>query len=91
MQSPHAASGEIVIASRIGVMTKPHPLYKEPGSEAGNRRRTYRKMFRRELAPGSINVRRICPPICPQCSGELTIVAFLTEADPIKRILIYIG
>ena len=26
-----------------------------------------------------------------QCGGELKIVAFLTEADPIQRILIHIG
>ena len=29
--------------------------------------------------------------VCPQCGGELKIVAFLTEANPIQRILIYIG
>jgi hypothetical protein len=29
--------------------------------------------------------------VCPQCGGELMIVAFLTEADPIQRLLIHIG
>ena len=33
----------------------------------------------------------ICPLICPQCGGELTIVAFLTETGPIQRLLIHIG
>lgn len=33
----------------------------------------------------------ICPLICPQCGGELKIVAFLTEADPIRRLLSHIG
>ena len=33
----------------------------------------------------------VFPLVCPQCGGELKIVAFLTEADPIQRILIYIG
>ena len=33
----------------------------------------------------------ICPLVCPQCGGELTIVAFLTEAAPIQRLLIHIG
>jgi len=33
----------------------------------------------------------VFPLVCPQCGGELKIVAFLTEADPIQRILIYTG
>ena len=33
----------------------------------------------------------IFPLVCPQCGDELKIVAFLTDADPIQRILIYIG
>ena len=33
----------------------------------------------------------ICPLICPQCGGELKIVAFLTESDSIQRLLIHIG
>jgi hypothetical protein len=33
----------------------------------------------------------VFPLVCPQCGGELRIVAFLTEADPIQRILIHIG
>ena len=33
----------------------------------------------------------VCPLVCPQCGGELKIVAFLTEADPIQRILNHIG
>ena len=33
----------------------------------------------------------IYPLICPQCGGELTIVAFLTESDSIQRLLIHIG
>lgn len=31
------------------------------------------------------------PLVCPQFGGELTIVAFLIEADPIQRILNHIG
>lgn len=33
----------------------------------------------------------VLPLVCPQCGGELKIVAFLTETDPIQRILIHIG
>ena len=33
----------------------------------------------------------VFPLVCPQCGGELTIVAFLTETDPIQRLLIHIG
>lgn len=33
----------------------------------------------------------VCPLVCPQCGSELTIVAFLTEADSIQRILNHIG
>ena len=32
----------------------------------------------------------VFPLVCPQCGGELKIVAFLTEADPIQRLLTYI-
>jgi len=28
--------------------------------------------------------------VCPQCGGELKVVAFLTEVDPIQRILLHI-
>ena len=31
------------------------------------------------------------PLVCPQCGGELKMVAFLTEADPIQQLLICIG
>jgi hypothetical protein len=33
----------------------------------------------------------VFPLVCPQCGGELKIVAFLTEVDPIQRILLHIG
>lgn len=33
----------------------------------------------------------VFPLVCPQCGGELKIVAFLTEADPLQRILNHIG
>jgi hypothetical protein len=33
----------------------------------------------------------VFPLVCPQCGGELKIVAFLTEAAPIQRIQISIG
>jgi hypothetical protein len=33
----------------------------------------------------------VFPLVCPQCGGELKIVAFLIEADPIQRILLHIG
>ena len=33
----------------------------------------------------------VFPLVCPQCGGELKIVAFLTETAPIQRILIHIG
>ena len=33
----------------------------------------------------------VFPLVCPQCGGELRLIAFLTEADPIQRLLIHIG
>ena len=33
----------------------------------------------------------VFPLICPQCGGELTIIAFLTEGNPLQRILLHIG
>ena len=33
----------------------------------------------------------VFPLVCPQCGGELKIIAFLTEADPTQRILLHIG
>jgi hypothetical protein len=33
----------------------------------------------------------VFPLVCPQCGGELKIVAFLTEAEPLQRILNHIG
>ena len=33
----------------------------------------------------------VFPLVCPQCGGELKIVAFLTEEEPIQRLLIHIG
>ena len=33
----------------------------------------------------------VFPLLCPQGGGELKIVAFLTEADPLQRLLIDIG
>ncbi len=33
----------------------------------------------------------VFPLVCPQCGGELRLIAFLTEADPIQRILTHIG
>ncbi len=33
----------------------------------------------------------ILPLVCPQCGGEMEIIAFITEADPIHRVLNYIG
>ncbi|MDP3529371.1 MAG: hypothetical protein Q8R93_08680 [Methylicorpusculum sp.] len=33
----------------------------------------------------------VFPLVCPQCGDELKIDAFLTEADPIQRILNHIG
>ena len=36
-------------------------------------------------------IHQVFPLVCPQCGGELKIVAFLTEVDPIQRILLHIG
>lgn len=33
----------------------------------------------------------VLPLVCPQCGGELTLVAFLTRADTIQLILLYFG
>jgi len=33
----------------------------------------------------------VFPLVCPQCGGELKIIAFLTETDSIQSILIHIG
>ena len=34
-----------------------------------------------------VRIYEVFPLVCPQCGSELKIVAFLTEADPIQRIL----
>lgn len=36
-------------------------------------------------------VYEVVPLVCRQCGGELKIVAFLAEADPIQCILMHIG
>ena len=33
----------------------------------------------------------ILPLVCPQCCGEMEIIAFITEVDPIHRVLNHIG
>jgi hypothetical protein len=33
----------------------------------------------------------ILPLVCPQCGGEMEIIAFITEVDPIHRVLNHIG
>ena len=33
----------------------------------------------------------ILPLVCPRCGGEMEIIAFITETDPIQRILNHIG
>ena len=33
----------------------------------------------------------VFPLVCPRCGGDLTIIAFLAEPVPIRRILIHIG
>ena len=33
----------------------------------------------------------ILPLVCPQCGGEMAIITFITEADPIQRVLNHIG
>ncbi|GAB4351700.1 MAG: hypothetical protein Kow0060_01110 [Methylohalobius crimeensis] len=43
------------------------------------------------FSAAQIRSRRICPLVCPECGGQLKIVAFLTEADPIQRLLTHIG
>jgi hypothetical protein len=33
----------------------------------------------------------ILPLVCPYCGSEMEIIAFITEADPIQRVLNHIG
>lgn len=33
----------------------------------------------------------ILPLVCPECGGEMRLIAFVTEAQPVSRILAYIG
>ena len=50
----------------------------------------YSELYPDEKSP-PVGMLQVAPLACPQCGGELKIVAFLTEADPIQRILIHIG
>ena len=64
------------------------PVADEDLSEAGSKTPFYVASLWAMLIA---RIYEVFPLICPQCGGELKIVAFLTEADPIQRILIYIG
>ncbi len=64
------------------------PVADEDRSEAG---------FKATFTAASVwamliaRIYKVFPLVCPQCGGELKIVAFLTEVDPIQRIMIHIG
>ena len=64
------------------------PVADEDLSEAGSKTPFYAASLWAMLIA---RIYEVFPLVCPQCGGELKIVAFLTEVDPIQRILIYIG
>ena len=64
------------------------PVADEDPSEAGSQTPSYAASLWAMLVA---RIHEVLTLVCPQCGGELKIVAFLTEADPIQRILIYIG
>ena len=64
------------------------PVAEEDRSEAGFKATFYAASLWTMLIA---RIYEVFPLVCPQCGGELKIVAFLTEADPIQRILIHIG
>ena len=60
----------------------------EGRSEAGSKTPSYAASLWAMLIA---RIYEVFPLVCPQCGGELKIVAFLNEADPIQRILFHIG
>ena len=64
------------------------PVTNEDRSETGSKTPFYAASLWAMLIA---RIYEVFPLVCPQCGGELKIVAFLTEADPIPSILIYIG
>jgi hypothetical protein len=64
------------------------PVTNEDRSETGTKTPFYAASLWAMLIA---RIYEVFPLVCPQCGDELKIVAFLTEADPIQRILIYIG
>ena len=69
------------------VLTEQLPIVAEDPTEVdSNKRFSSAYLWAMLIA----RIYEICPLVCPQCGGELKIVAFLTETDPIQRILIHI-
>jgi hypothetical protein len=33
----------------------------------------------------------VCPRVCPRCGAEIRLIAFVTEAEPVRRILTHLG
>jgi len=34
---------------------------------------------------------QVLPLLCPECGGEMRLIAFITEAEPLQRILLHVG
>ena len=64
------------------------PVADEDLTEAGSKMPFYAASLWAMLIA---RIYKVFPLVYPQCGGELKIIAFLTEANPIQRILIYIG
>ncbi|MDD5268541.1 MAG: transposase [Methylococcales bacterium] len=70
------------------VLADQAPVTHEDRSEAGAKMPFYAVSLWAMLIA---RIYEVLPLVCPQCGGELKIVAFLTETVPIQRILIHIG
>ena len=64
------------------------PVADEDQTEAGSKIPSYAASLWAVLIA---RIYEVLPLVCTQCGGELKIVAFLTEAAPIQRILNHIG
>jgi hypothetical protein len=62
------------------------PVADEDRSETGSKTPFYAASLCAMLIT---RIYEVLPLVCPQYGGQLKIVAFLTEADPIQRMLIY--
>ena len=48
-------------------------------------------IIRKQKHNQPLRIYEILPVVCSQCGGEMEIIAFITEIDPIHRVMNYIG